>query len=260
LPYFEKDELNFQLRFDTKIYLYENLGGGFRMYETYAIQKRPPVLKVLGNWTVEKGMSIYYPFIWERRTDMFGIELTNAVVSFSVFVRLEYYDNGRVSGASGFFIDILSILGGKSNYTFTTATSPDGKWGAPNPDGTWNGLIGMLVRGEADVVTCGPSMTLERSAVSDMSIPMLPDIGTAISPVSKGIEPHWWVYTEVFPLFSWFALCVMMVTVSLGFLIINVSGWCIYIRCAFTLKQSCSPNAIQFLDLYFSCGFSSSQR
>jgi hypothetical protein len=27
------------------------------------------------------------------------------------------------------------------------------------------------------VVTCGPTQTMERSAVSDMSIPLLPDIG-----------------------------------------------------------------------------------
>ena len=28
---------------------------------------------------------------------------------------------------------------------------PDGKWGSKNEDGSWNGMVGMLHRGEVDM-------------------------------------------------------------------------------------------------------------
>jgi hypothetical protein len=59
---------------------------------------------------------------------------------------LEHDTEGKVIGATGYFTNILSILGEKYNYTFVTVTPDDGKWGAPEDNATWNGLIGMLIR------------------------------------------------------------------------------------------------------------------
>jgi hypothetical protein len=177
LLFFDKRDFSTQLRFDSRIYLYRDSSIGFKLYEMYAIKGGPSLQPVLGNWSEETGISISSPFMWERRTNLFGIELRNAALSYAFFVSLEYNEEGKITGASGYFTDILSILGQKFNFTFVTITSADGKWGAPEADGSWNGLIGMLTRDEADVVTCGPTQTMERSAVSDMSIPLLPDIG-----------------------------------------------------------------------------------
>ena len=41
-----------------------------------------------------------------------------------------------------------------------------GKFGSRNPDtGEWNGMVGMLVRDEADICTSDLSVTLERAEV-----------------------------------------------------------------------------------------------
>ena len=43
--------------------------------------------------------------------------------------------------------------------------SIDGQFGI-NVNGTWNGLIGMLVRGQADMAAAGLSQTIERTKVT----------------------------------------------------------------------------------------------
>ena len=32
-------------------------------------------------------------------------------------------------------------------HSYTIEEPPDGMWGGPNPDGTWNGMVGMVKRG-----------------------------------------------------------------------------------------------------------------
>lgn len=75
LPFFETDMLGIPLRFDTKLYMYKEFGIGYTLYETYSVIQKPPVQRVIGNWTVMTGISMPSAFIWERRTDLFGITL-----------------------------------------------------------------------------------------------------------------------------------------------------------------------------------------
>ena len=37
------------------------------------------------------------------------------------------------------------------NFTYTLIKPPDGQWGAIQPDGSWSGLVGMLIRQEIDM-------------------------------------------------------------------------------------------------------------
>ena len=37
------------------------------------------------------------------------------------------------------------------NYTYDLTKPPDGQWGAIQPDGSWSGLVGMLIRQEIDM-------------------------------------------------------------------------------------------------------------
>ncbi len=32
-------------------------------------------------------------------------------------------------------------------FRYTITQPPDGKWGGENADGTWNGMVGMVIRG-----------------------------------------------------------------------------------------------------------------
>ena len=37
------------------------------------------------------------------------------------------------------------------NFTYDLTQPPDGQWGAIQSDGSWSGLVGMLMREEIDI-------------------------------------------------------------------------------------------------------------
>jgi hypothetical protein len=224
IPFWVETKVDIKLRFDSNIYIYQDFDQGLQLYETYAVKDKPPVQLHIGSWTEEWGITVSSRFIWERRTNLFGINLRNIVLPFS-FISIPVYDNeNNIVSISGFFIDILTILGQKHNFTFTSSSPADKKWGAIEADGSWNGMIGMLTRDEGDLVTSGPTQTLERSLVSDMSVPLLPDMCTLITAVSKGVQTQLWVYTDIFPMASWYALGGLVFLTGFAFVIIDSSG------------------------------------
>jgi hypothetical protein len=121
-------------------------------------------------------------------------------------------------------LDILDVLGQKFNFTYVNVAPKDRNWGGLQSDGSWNGLIEMLMKGEADLVPCGLTQTMERSMVTDMSIATLNDIVTLVAPSRKGVQTQVWVYTEIFPMVSWYAIGAMVLIVAMGFLVIRYSG------------------------------------
>ena len=64
----------------------------------------------------------------------------------------------KVIGGGGIFLEPLNILSSQLNFTLNLTASTDNKWGSVN-EGVWNGMIGMVVRGEADIAAA--SLTRE---------------------------------------------------------------------------------------------------
>jgi ionotropic glutamate receptor NMDA 2B len=80
--------------------------------------------------------------------------------------------------ASGFYIDLLIMLKDRLEFTFEMYEVEDGNWGA-KVDDEWNGLIGDLITGKADMVMTSLKITAERSQVLDFSVPFM-ETGIAI--------------------------------------------------------------------------------
>lgn len=72
---------------------------------------------------------------------------------------------GGSENVTGYFIDVVHILQKSLGFDFEFVPGTDGFWGSKNEDGTWNGVVGMVVREEADLIGCPLSITLERSEV-----------------------------------------------------------------------------------------------
>jgi len=47
----------------------------------------------------------------------------------------------------GFIPDMLQNLSETLGFRYQISLVRDGKYGSPHPDGTWNGMIGELMRG-----------------------------------------------------------------------------------------------------------------
>ncbi|XP_063840043.1 probable glutamate receptor [Scylla paramamosain] len=72
---------------------------------------------------------------------------------------------------AGPMANLLFILASRLGFEYKLVTTPDGVWGAPDANGTWNGLLGLLQRQEVEA-SLGPfGVTHQREQVCDFSYP-----------------------------------------------------------------------------------------
>lgn len=81
-----------------------------------------------------------------------------------------YLGNSRFEG---FCVDVINLVCSRWNWTCTIKPTPDGRYGAPGKNGRWDGLIGQLHRGEADIAAASLAVTRARWRVVGFSPPIL---------------------------------------------------------------------------------------
>jgi hypothetical protein len=146
-----------KLQLDTNIIFYEPLDNGeCKLYEQYSIMGGPSITNEIGTWNKSRGLSHSKLNRWERRSDLRGTRLRNAVVTWPHLTELIYNDQKELVGSNGLFQETLFHLREALNFTIETVTPDDGQWGSLNENNqTWNGMVGMLVYDEADLATAG---------------------------------------------------------------------------------------------------------
>ena len=152
--------------------------------------------------------------VWERRGDLGGILLTSGVLEWPRYLVPVIGNDGAMRGATGFYPDILSELTARLNFTVAYVPSKDGKWGTRNGNGSWNGLVSMLIDGEVDLVTCGLSIDSYREDAIDFSFPPITwEYATLMAPLNRATEFNFWAYVDIFPAPVW-ALCSLYILAS----------------------------------------------
>ncbi|XP_047468311.1 glutamate receptor U1-like [Penaeus chinensis] len=71
--------------------------------------------------------------------------------------------------------NLLDLLASTLNFNYTLVRPPDGAWGAPNSDGDWNGMLGMIQRNEVDLALGPFGLTESRAKVAQFSQPIMID-------------------------------------------------------------------------------------
>ena len=215
--------LNLTLRLDTRLYIYTSNAEIISLKEIYAVNGNNKV-QTIGTWREDKALTVPTTSMWERRTDLEGMVIRVATNSFPRLHELHYDESGEsIIGGSGFFLEPLNILAKELNFTLLLTPSNDGQWGALNENGTWNGLIGMLVNEETDIAIAGFAVTEARRKVVTFGRAIAEDIVTLISaPTAEEANP--WIYFEIFPHTAWYVCCCMVISISTCFALINYSG------------------------------------
>ena len=161
----QEDFEDMRPRLDSDVYLYQDMGDNntMELFEVYSIKGEKVATNLLANWSSADSY-IALPDKWERRTDLSGVTLEIGTLKYNPFViypeNWDFEDNRLVSGiVMDILLDIQAILGFEINFS----PSPDGFYGGQNKNGSWNGLVGMLTRNEADLVATGLTMTRSRS-------------------------------------------------------------------------------------------------
>ncbi|XP_073251451.1 glutamate receptor 2-like [Porites lutea] len=73
----------------------------------------------------------------------------------------------------GYCIDLFKELAKILKFTYEFYPTPDGYYGAKTENGTWNGLIGELIKKRADVIVASLTVTELRAKVVDFTVPFM---------------------------------------------------------------------------------------
>ena len=150
-----------------------------------------------------------------------GVNLVNSVMSYSKASIVVRDAGGKITSIKGILPQILKNLEWALNFSTTLVAPPDSKWGT-RVNATWNGIVGQLVRREADLSSGGLSQSPERGKAVDFSTPVIDYINTLIAPVPKqqATVADKSVHTESFTPRGWIGIVATLTTLALGFLVI----------------------------------------
>ncbi|PNF16858.1 hypothetical protein B7P43_G06079 [Cryptotermes secundus] len=126
--------------------------------EVYHIRRNQRLQKLnLGEWHHERGPSWTNISFYTRRSDLQGATLNAAVISGAI-CRITEFRNNKPVQVGGFFGVLWNALRYQLNFTSEFMKPPDGGYGSRGKNG-WSGMIGMLVRKEAEVAVGAYVMT-----------------------------------------------------------------------------------------------------
>ena len=225
-----------RLRLDTKLYYYSKTDNSFGLWETYAVNGIGVINKI-GVWNESFGLTVPLSNmvnIWQRRTSLHG--LTVNVVSINRRYLHEIYYEGypkeynpklkyrtkngvsdlTVIGGGGIFLEPLNILSDQLNFTINLKASIDDKWGSVDKEGAWNGMIGMVVRGEADIAAASLTRSLKRDEATSFSITLMEDTSSFAMPIKTKRSMQVWVYLELFPPIAWTITIAVLLSIAVS--------------------------------------------
>lgn len=109
--------------------------------------------------------------------------------------------SGNIVRTVGYYADILSHLEASLNFVIEHTASKEG-WGIMTQNGTWNGLMGKLVRRRIDI-SPNFGLSLQRQDAIDFCWPTYTKKFTLIT--SRPTKPRIdvWAYYEIFPPSAW---------------------------------------------------------
>ncbi|XP_029292560.1 probable glutamate receptor [Cottoperca gobio] len=77
------------------------------------------------------------------------------------------------SELEGYCIDLISELSKKLGFKYKLHLVKDNRYGSMDSSSTWNGLIGEIIRGEADLAVAPLTLTATREQFVDMTTPFM---------------------------------------------------------------------------------------
>eukprot|EP00095_Tigriopus_kingsejongensis_P000205 maker-scaffold41_size498431-snap-gene-3.27 protein:Tk00205 transcript:maker-scaffold41_size498431-snap-gene-3.27-mRNA-1 annotation:"hypothetical protein L798_01404" len=167
------DDLSIYLGLNSSVYMFEPISNkSFRMWETFRIQKRTQlVIEPILHWSTQiEGQFTpkILPNRLGRRSNLATVHLTLSVANYPPMVM-----PGANGSWTGISLDILNHIQKVLKFSYSFVPSPDGNWGAQEPDGSWNGFVGQLMNESADICIACITISDERRQVIDFSTPIM---------------------------------------------------------------------------------------
>ncbi|XP_030279551.1 probable glutamate receptor [Sparus aurata] len=83
------------------------------------------------------------------------------------------YTMSRGPELEGYCVDLLAMLSKKLGFKYKLHLVKDNRYGAMDSSGNWQGMIGEIIKGEADLAVAPLTLTAVREQVVDMTTPFM---------------------------------------------------------------------------------------
>ncbi|XP_028834883.1 glutamate receptor ionotropic, kainate 5 isoform X2 [Denticeps clupeoides] len=114
----------------------------------------------------------------------------------------------------GFCVDMLKELADILKFSFRIKLVDDGLYGAPEPNGSWTGMVGELINRKADLAVAGFTITSEREKVIDFSKPFMTLGISILYRVHIGRKPGYFSFLDPFSPAVWLFMLLAYLAVS----------------------------------------------
>ncbi|XP_067667883.1 glutamate receptor 4-like [Haliotis asinina] len=123
-------------------------------------------------------------------------------------------------GYKGFLVDVLDKVAELVGFNYNIRLSKDGKYGSYS-NGQWSGMIGEVVRGEADIGLGDVVITRERERVVDFSKPYLSQGLRLLVKKPRRYEPGLGLLLQPFSMECWLSILFALLVVAILFVLIS---------------------------------------
>ncbi|KAK1151810.1 glutamate receptor ionotropic, kainate 5 isoform X1, partial [Acipenser oxyrinchus oxyrinchus] len=114
----------------------------------------------------------------------------------------------------GFCVDMLKELADILKFKFRIKLVDDGLYGAPEPNGSWTGMVGELINRKADLAVAGFTITAEREKVIDFSKPFMTLGISILYRMHMGRKPGYFSFLDPFSPAVWLFMLLAYLAVS----------------------------------------------
>uniref|UniRef100_A0A6Q2Y0E8 Glutamate receptor n=1 Tax=Esox lucius TaxID=8010 RepID=A0A6Q2Y0E8_ESOLU len=126
------------------------------------------------------------------------------------------------SDLEGYCMDLLAELAKKLGFKYKVHLVKDGKYGKQDKSGNWFGMIGELVRGEADLAVAPLTLTATREQSVEMSTPfMQTGISFILSRELGTEEGHSFSFLLPFSTAMWVGIIVAFLVTGLSIFLVS---------------------------------------
>nr|KAG5714837.1 hypothetical protein BaRGS_000325 [Batillaria attramentaria] len=139
----------------------------------------------VGSWTSTSGLIVIHDVIYPNIFRHFG-RATLRVGAWEAPPFLRRVSSEVGVEYKGFCVDLLDEIASVLNFTYVFVEPGDGQYGAPDGNGSWNGMVGMMLKGELDMAIGPFTITPGRKSVIDFTVPFMEDGGGILT---KGGDP-----------------------------------------------------------------------
>ena len=161
------------------------------------LRQGPLIEQPIGEWNKDKGLRIYETDMWRRRNNLHGSVIRWTAIKYPVLSPEFVHDEEGNLAGKGFLMDMMYMYARELNFTVVLSESVDKKFGGKTKNGSFNGMVGMLVRNETDIVAAHMVITEQRSEVIEYCKPWKFSIYSLIAPVDRAPQITYLVYMKV---------------------------------------------------------------